>query len=344
MRRFKRLFLVLIALLIGFCLYYGEEVLYGIGQGVGQLKIVWNSRPVEEVLADPAYSESYKSKIRLIQEIRQFTIDSLGLEPSDNYTTFYDQQDKPVLWVVTASEPFKLKAKKWEFPFLGGFTYKGYFKLEKAQKEEENLRKEGWDTDIDEVSGWSTLGWFKDPILSGMLKRSPGSLANLIIHELTHGTLYVKDSIQFNENLANFVGDKGALKFLEYKFGKDSKEYKDYLENRDFIKQYREKVLKHADALDSLYIRIENLDKDEKLKHKKYQLSLIQDDLISFMKRNGRISKEIPEDLRALNNAYFLDFRRYNEELEQLETEFRLKFDEDLKSYIQYLKKLHPSL
>jgi predicted aminopeptidase len=54
------------------------------------------------------------------------------------------------------------------------------------------------------------LGWFTDPILSKMLMRSEGDLANLIIHEMSHATIFVKDSIEFNENLATFIGDRGA--------------------------------------------------------------------------------------------------------------------------------------
>jgi predicted aminopeptidase len=55
--------------------------------------------------------------------------------------------------------------------------------------------------------GWSTLGWFTDPILSGMLKRNEGDLASLIIHEMVHATIFVKDDVDFNENLASFIGD-----------------------------------------------------------------------------------------------------------------------------------------
>ncbi len=43
-----------------------------------------------------------------------------------------------------------------------------------------------------------------------MLNRSEGDLANLIIHEMSHATIFVKDSVDFNENLATFIGDRGA--------------------------------------------------------------------------------------------------------------------------------------
>ena len=108
-----------------------------------------------------------------------------------------------------------MRAYEWSFPFLGRVPYKGFFDRGAAIEEDSLLRLKGYDTGIGNIRGWSTLGWFKDPILSGMLENSEGALANLIIHELWHGTLYVKDSADFNENLASFAGEQGALLFLQ---------------------------------------------------------------------------------------------------------------------------------
>jgi predicted aminopeptidase len=141
---------------------------------------------------------------------------------------------------------FQLKAYEWDFPLIGSFSYKGFFNYDQALEEEDKIRKNGYDTSIDEIAGWSTLGWFKDPVLSDMLDRSSGSLANLIIHELTHGTLYVKDNVDFNENLASFVGDKGALIFLRHKYGENSKEYHEYEQGRVRSDEYTALVFKRA--------------------------------------------------------------------------------------------------
>src|SRR5690606_38017292 len=122
MHRFKKWFFVFLGLLAVLAIWYNKLVGYGISQGYGQLKIILNTKPVEEVLSDPAFPDSLKSRLRLIEEIRQFAFDSLGINPSDNYTSVYDQKGKPLLWVVTASEPFRLEPKKWEFPFLGSVS------------------------------------------------------------------------------------------------------------------------------------------------------------------------------------------------------------------------------
>lgn len=320
-------------------------VVYGISQAKGQFSILWNATPVTDILSDPSYPETTKEKIRLVEEIRQFAFDSLGLNRNENYTTFYDQKDKPILWIVTASEPFKLKAREWSFPIIGNFSYKGFFDFQMAEEEESMLAVDGFDTSIDEVEGWSTLGWFKDPILSNMLKRPVGGLSNLIIHELTHGTLYIKNNVQYNENLASFVGDKGALIFLEQKYGKDSEEYYDYQKRKDLWKNYSLLVLKSADRLDSLYAGMdESLSRKEKKIIKEKFLSSIRTELKDYM---GYLKDRDPKfynSIDQINNAYFIDFRRYRQDQNIFEKELNEKFKGDFKAYFKYLKEKYPSL
>ncbi len=216
---FKKIGLVLVVMLVALAIWQRELVSYGWMQARGQLRILWNTQPVDEVLADATYPDSLKKKIELIREIKRFSVDSLGLEPSGSYESFYNQQGKPILWVITACEPYELIARKWHFPIIGTFSYKGFFEKDRADTLVAELKKEGLDTRIGEVSAWSTLGFLNDPILSSFLDRSEGNLAELIIHELTHGTLFIKNSLEYNENLADFVGEYGALRFLAQKYG-----------------------------------------------------------------------------------------------------------------------------
>ncbi len=107
-------------------LIYKDLIFYGLGQLKGQVLIVWQARPIEEILEKPIFPDSIQQKLILIQEIKRFAEDSLGLSPSENYTTVFDQKGKPILWVVTACPPFKLEAKMWDFPIAGSFSYKGF--------------------------------------------------------------------------------------------------------------------------------------------------------------------------------------------------------------------------
>ena len=207
----RNLILILILSLVFLLLLINYNlVFYAYIQAKGQLEIISGSIDVAEVMHDKEFPDSLKAKITLIEEVKQFAVNELGLKGIKNYTSFYDQKGQELMWVVTACPPFKLEAFEWKFPVIGTFSYKGYFMKNMAEEEAKRLKKEGLDVSIRTASGWSTLGILKDPILSNMLLRSDGSLADLIIHELTHGTIFVKDSLAFNENLASFIGKTGA--------------------------------------------------------------------------------------------------------------------------------------
>ena len=79
---------------------------YGLRMGQGQLKIILNSKKIEKYLNDPTYPDSLKQKIILIQDIKKFTVDSLGFQPSPNYNKLYDQKGKPMMYVVTGCEKY----------------------------------------------------------------------------------------------------------------------------------------------------------------------------------------------------------------------------------------------
>lgn len=321
-----------------------ELVSYGVSQARGQLRVLLNTRPLQEVMQDPAFPDSLKHKIQLIQEIRRFAVDSLGINDTENYTSLYDQHGKPILWVITASEPYALKAKEWTFPVLGTFSYKGFFDYDQCLKQDSVLRQQGYDTEISEVSAWSTLGWFRDPILSSMLYRSEGSLASLIIHELTHGTLFIKDNLEYNENLADFVGDYGALRFLTYKYGKNSTQYQYYLNRKIYRDKYYQHVLRGANQLDSLYASFRETDS----KNKKDQLKIevirsimeTMDTLTPIIPR----SKPVVSDTTLPNNAFFVSHQTYRQKQNVFEQEFVDKFNRDFRKYITYLKKTYPSM
>jgi predicted aminopeptidase len=340
----KKIVWVIVLLLAAVLIYYRDLIGYGWMQGKGQLSILWEARPIEEFLDDSSFPDSLKVKLRLVQEIRTFAVDSLGISPSDNYTTMYNQQGENLLWTVTAAEPFALVPYRWKFPLLGSFPYKGYFDLDKAKLERARLDSAGYDTHIGMVSGWSTLGWFKDPILSKMLEREDGDLAELIIHELTHGTLYVKDSVEFNENLASFVGRMGALRFLKHKFGPNSAELATYVNSEvDYEKIYRH-YLTGARKLDSLYKAMnESMSVAKKSELKEGMIYRVMQSLDTLSFRQRKPFQWKPEN-RLPNNTFFMSYLRYRGKLDSFEKELQEKFGGDLRAYVTYLKELYPSL
>lgn len=341
MKRIGLAFLVLLSILV---IWNWSLIVYGVNQGMGQLKIVWNARPIATVLDDPNFPDSLKRKLRIVEEIKQFAIDSLGLADSRNYQTVYDQKGKELMWVITASEPFQLKPKTWDFPIIGTVPYKGFFSEDKAIHESKKLMDEGWDVGVRNPGGWSTLGWFTDPILSGMLERNEGDLASLIIHEMLHATIFVKDSIDFNENLASFIADSAAYDFIAWKYGKDSPEYETYVyEVADHLR-YSNHILRGGNALDSLYNSWREEDTDE-IKRTKKELMIrkivrLMDTLTLYRYKipRKRFEKKLP------NNDYFLAYRRYQSKQARFKEELSRKYNGNLKEMIRDYKLRFPYL
>ena len=346
LRIFFELIFILISLI---AIWQGELILYGLAQGKGQLNIIFNTRPINKILKDPSFPDSLKNKLILIQEVKKFAIDSLGLNFSENYNTFYNQKGKTLLWVLTASEPYRLKAKEWNFPLLGNVSYKGFFVKQKAQEEERKLKMDNYDTDIGIVSGWSTLGWFKDPVLSNMLTKSESALVNLIIHELTHGTLYIKDNVSFNENLAGFIAEIGTVKFLENKYpSRNIKQdnfieiYKQNNKEKEIINTY---FLNCSTRLDSLYKTFnenDSLQFKEKAKHE--MLFNIVKGLYLLPVKNKEKSPYLGKRILLEKNAFFISFLSYQSKQDFFEKEYKESFNSDIKKYMTFLKKKYPSI
>ncbi|CAN5480013.1 aminopeptidase [soil metagenome] len=340
----KKILLGVLVVAVILCALYWSLISYGVAQGLGQLRIIREARPVEEFINDPSYPDSLKLKLKLIQRARQFAIDSLGLNDTDNYKTMYDQQGQELMWVVIACEPFRLKEKRWEFPVVGSVPYKGFFSKDKAVKEKEALEKENWDVSVRNPGGWSTLGWFTDPILSGMLRRSDGDLASLIIHEMVHSTIYVKDSSDFNENLASFIGDRGAEEFLAVTRGDTSKEYHEYIFQDTDYRKLAEHMLHGTQKLDSLYNTFsdsELLDTRKRKKENFIRRIVESMDTISFStgkRKSGRFTKKLP------NNTYFMSYKTYESKHDTMKEDWVKLFDGDLNRMIQFYKGKYPFL
>lgn len=331
-------FVVLAAFNIGLLVYAFE-------QAAGQIKIVWKAKPVEKFINNPEFPDSLKQKLLLIQEVREFAIDSLGINDSENYTKLYDQKGKPAILVLTACKPYSFEPVEWNFPVLGKFSYKGFFNFERAKHEHDKWKSEGYDTELSPVTAWSTLGWFKDPILTGMLRRSTGELAELIIHELTHATLYVKSSVDYNENLATFVGEEGAKIFLRHKFGENSAEYREYIHILEDETTFGKHILGGYERLDSLYKSFdESAPVAEKDSLKKQLISEIVSEI-------DNIGLHIPGNYGRIrsgdyvpNNTFFMSYVRYRAEQNTFQKEFAERFDSNFKKYLSYLKETYPSL
>ncbi|MFM7217669.1 MAG: aminopeptidase [Bacteroidota bacterium] len=303
----------------------------------GQLKIVFNTRPVSEVLDDPHVSKDTKDKLSLVGRVKRFGVEELGLQDTRNYESYFDQHGKPLMRVVTASEPYRLKAYSWRFPFLGRVSYKGFFETARADKMSEQLADEGFDVYAYPVGAWSTLGWLHDPVLSGMLDRDVGDLVELILHESLHATVYLKGSTEFNENLATVVGEEGSKAFLLKQFGAGSDELIRYQHQLHDDSLYVGHFIRGAAYLQELYASPYFKDAGqtkETLKQAAIARIIADSDTLGFLDADwkARIHK------RKWNNAHFLSYLRYQGEKDSLRTVINSRFKGDIKAFVAKLQ------
>jgi predicted aminopeptidase len=188
--------------------------------------------------ADSLETEKNRRFVERVQDIRRYAKEELGLNMGKNYTRYVKIDRDYLAAVVSASAADSFTRHEWKYPVVGSLPYKGFFKIEDARKERVKLEKKGLDVWVRGVDAFSTLGWFRDPLYSYMRDYPPDRLADLIIHESLHATVFLKGQPQFNEELAEFVGSEGARMYTESRFGANSDEYRNMLTGEADNKRY----------------------------------------------------------------------------------------------------------
>lgn len=176
--------------------------------------ILARRRSIEGLLRDSTVSEGTRAKLRVVTAARQYAVQDLGLIARESFTTFTELRRDTLVLVLSAARRDTLAAHTWWFPVVGRVPYKGFFDFDEARQAAADMREAGLATYLRPAAAFSTLGWFNDPLLSTTLRQDSLSLAQTVIHELVHNTLFVKGEVEFNESLASFVGARGAAAFF----------------------------------------------------------------------------------------------------------------------------------
>jgi predicted aminopeptidase len=180
----------------------------------GQLELLADSRPIDDWLADPATNSRLRHRLEAARQIRRYAIQEMKLPDNGSYTNFTDIRRPYVLWNVVATPELSLKPVQWCFPVAGCVNYRGYYSKGQAQAYAQHLRKQGHDVEVGGVSAYSTLGWFRDPLISTFINYPDAELARLIFHELAHQVAYVPGDSKFNESFASAVEAAGVEGWL----------------------------------------------------------------------------------------------------------------------------------
>lgn len=305
--------------------------IYLFAQGKGQLNMLFQTEKIEDKISEGDFSNEEIKKLKLIEEVKRFSIDSLNYKSSNSYESYFNNQIEGKLWVLTACKPDSFAAYQWNFPMLGLTDYKGFFNYASALKEARALYNLGYDVDVSEVGAWSTLGILNDPVFFSMLKKPEYKLVNLIFHELFHSTRYLESSTAENENLANFVGHFATIRFLK-KYPEWLKQYVNYCNNDSIFTSFIEKKKKF---LSKAYN--EKLPSNNFSEHKDslWAQIIIEGDRLF---KNFNSWNAYREEMIQTKNAFIMHFVRYDGSFDSLNKVLNAKYNGNISLYVQALK------
>lgn len=176
---------------------------------------MWQRKSIEAVLADPTVPEGDRRLLARVGAVRRFAAE-LGLSVDEQYTDYVDWPGDRIVTTLVRTRAGSLEAVPWRYPILGALPYKGFFDQARAEAEAARLERDAaFEVCVSGVSAYSTLGWIDDPVTQPMLRRGPGSLVETLFHELVHATAFLPDAADFNESVAQFIGQQAALRFFE---------------------------------------------------------------------------------------------------------------------------------
>ncbi len=181
----------------------------------GQFAIARAGRPIEDVLSDSRTTPEVRRRLLGAKSALQFAHEALGLPDNGSYRQFADIERPFVTWNVFVAPEFSLELRNWCFPVAGCVGYRGYFDEEDARRFAAAERRRGKDVAIRGALAYSTLGFFRDPLLSTVMRLPQANIVGLMFHELAHQRVYVAGDTVFNESFATLVEQEGTIRWLE---------------------------------------------------------------------------------------------------------------------------------
>lgn len=314
----------------------GCQVGYILQAASGEYTLLSKSVPLEQGLKSASLGPAEKLRLALVPEVKAFGVKVLGLKQTGSYQSVYLDSPRPPVYTLCASPKDRLSLVTWWFPIVGNVPYLGFFDLEKAEQERDKLLKKGYDCIIGRADAYSTLGWFKDPVTLNLLEGSTLGLVQIILHEMTHATLYVKGQPAFNEGLAVMVGHIGALSFFEKKYGSRyplTIEARESIQDERLFSAFLSSVL---ERLQTLYAS--PLDYQAKLRARE---TVFSDSMKEFqrLKKKLKTKRFLAFGSQGLNNAYLMVIALYHRHFNLFETVLR-RNGGDIRKTILFLKNL----
>ena len=301
--------LLAVTLLCGTGLLGCRSVGYLARGGLAEARILWSRQPIADLLALPDLDPELRRRLELVLAVRAFA-EELGLDVGDSFTTFADVDGEAVVWVLSAAYRDRLEAHTWWYPVVGRVPYQGDFERADADDAAAALAARGLDVDVRPASAFSTLGWFADPLLSTTARTTPVALAETVIHELFHATLYVPSAIEFNESAATFVGHRGAIAFFCDGPGRDAARCHEARERWRLVRAHGRLLERYVRRMHVLYAAALPEAERERVRAR------LAERAAAAVRRRGLGA---PHELSPPNNARLLAMLAYETDLDSFE-------------------------
>ncbi|RMG45070.1 MAG: hypothetical protein D6719_00800 [Candidatus Dadabacteria bacterium] len=333
----KKFAFFLSALILTSCSpFYAMRAVYEEG------KILLARKPIPEVINDSATGSDERRKLKLVLKAREFAR-GLGLTPKDSFTMYTKINRDVLAWVLVGSKPDAFELYTWWFPFVGMVPYKGFFTKKAAERAGARLKQKGYEIWIRDTEAISTLGWFNDPLLSTTLRNHEVRVVNTVFHEIFHSTVWIPNHVDFNESLANFVGNQASIEFYENEARvalknclKSSLECKDLpaVQNRLLARRILEREFELAGLITRLYDELDALYKSDKTKEEKLKL---REEIFNRHLRPFRARYPELKILKKINNAEIIQLKLYLTGLPEFKRLF-LKLNKSWPRFIAAIK------
>ena len=278
-----------------------------------ETRILWNRRPIPQVIADPKLAPEIRTRLETVLAVRDFDRDHLGLKTGDAYTTVSPVDTGAIVYVVMAAPRDSLEPYEWWFPIVGAVPYRGYFNQSEARALAADMEAKGYDTMVRPAVAFSSLGFFNDPLLSNLLRLDRVELAGVITHELFHRTYFLPSNIMFDESAANYVGSRGAVEFFKQSEGDSAPDTIASREVLDSDIKFSHFLLQAQARLLSIYTSDASL--DEKLKRRDAAFAQIKSDYAKLKPTLSGLER-FDLDKEPLNNAVLINYLIYFHELD----------------------------
>lgn len=310
-----------------------------LAQGSAFLGERLSARPLARLAAAPGADPRLAEFEALIEDVKTFAHEELGLKATGHYRRLVLTDKGYVADVVSATADDSFERHYWRYPFVGPLPYKGFYRRTDAEREAKRLKERSMDVIIRPVDAFSALGIVEDPLYAFMLDYAPDQIAELIIHESVHATLFLRGEDQFNEELATFLSRLGAERYVGTRYGTDGELARARAARREDAERFRAFLAATGAELERAYAQAG----PERAARLAAKAAVIEGRARLYASREAPLFHDpayADFDMAKVNNAFIDLYRLYEEDLSIYERFLKGQAGSDPRRMIELLVEL----